>query len=107
MSRSFGDIEAKNPKFGGMPNVLISTPDIKSVKLTEDIDFIVLGCDGIFDQMSNEEVVESVWITNRESKMKSVNSSSFTSFTFLISSLNLSRNNFFTSKESATLTPSL
>ncbi len=72
MSRSFGDIEAKNPKFGGMPNVLISTPDIKSVKLTEDIDFIVLGCDGIFDQMSNEEVVESVWITNRESKMKNV-----------------------------------
>ena len=26
-----------------------------------DHDFIVLGCDGIFDKMSNKEVVDVVW----------------------------------------------
>lgn len=28
--RTFGDIEAKLPKYGGNPKVVISTPEIKS-----------------------------------------------------------------------------
>ena len=43
MTRTFGDVEAKDPRFGGNPNVVISTPDIKSFKITKDHDFIVLG----------------------------------------------------------------
>ena len=44
VSRSFGDIEAKLIKTGGNPNVVISTPDITSFKLSSEIDFIILGC---------------------------------------------------------------
>ena len=43
MTRTFGDVEAKDPRFGGNPNVVIPTPDIKSFKITKDHDFIVLG----------------------------------------------------------------
>ena len=55
-----------------MSNVLISTPDIVTVKYNEDIDFIVLGCDGIFDQMTNKEVIDSIWMTTKEAKTKNI-----------------------------------
>ncbi len=44
VSRSFGDVEAKTYRLGGLPNVLIATPEIKVFKLEDDIDFIILGC---------------------------------------------------------------
>ena len=53
VSRTFGDMEAKLAKFGGNPKVVIAEPEIKSFKITKDHDFIVLGCDGIFDKMNN------------------------------------------------------
>ena len=49
-----------------MQGVLIANPDVFTVKITEDMDFLVLGCDGIFDQLSNKEVVESVWMSTKE-----------------------------------------
>ena len=53
-------------KFGGTPGVLIANPDIYTLKITNDIDFIVMACDGIFDQISNNEAVESVWISSKQ-----------------------------------------
>ena len=53
VSRTFGDIEAKRRKYGGNPNVVVASPDIVSFKVEETYDFIVLGCDGIFDKLSS------------------------------------------------------
>ena len=39
-----GDIEAKHPKYGGNPNVLIAVPEINSFDITANHDFIFLGC---------------------------------------------------------------
>jgi protein phosphatase PTC2/3 len=33
VSRTFGDIEAKHPKYGGNPKVIICNPEIVSFKL--------------------------------------------------------------------------
>ena len=44
VSRSFGDICAKDSRFGGNPQVLISLPDIRQVTLTHKMDFILIGC---------------------------------------------------------------
>lgn len=41
--RTFGDIEAKIPRYGGNPNVVIAEPEIRSFKITDDMDFILLG----------------------------------------------------------------
>jgi protein phosphatase 2C family protein 2/3 len=41
---------------------VIATPEITSYKLLENQhDFIMVGCDGIFDKMSTEEVIKEVW----------------------------------------------
>ena len=62
VSRTIGDIEAKSVQFGGNPQVIIPLPDVFSFDLEKiDIDFIVLGCDGIYDQLSNEEILDSGW----------------------------------------------
>lgn len=61
VSRTFGDAEAKLPQHGGNPNVIIATPEIKFFRLLPEYDFIVLGCDGIFDKLTNREVISSIW----------------------------------------------
>jgi serine/threonine protein phosphatase PrpC len=37
-------------------------------KLKPDTDFIVLGCDGIFDKLDNEDTSECVWKTVKDLK---------------------------------------
>ena len=59
--RTFGDPEAKLAQFGGNPNVIIAAPEIKSFEITENHDFILLGWDGIFDKLSNQDAVKWVW----------------------------------------------
>ena len=44
VSRTFGDIEAKREKYGGNPNVVIHTPEIKEFKIDSKMDFLLLGC---------------------------------------------------------------
>mgnify|MGYP002622141272 CR=1 FL=1 len=62
VSRTIGDIEAKSVQFGGNPQVIIPLPDVFIFDLQKDnIDFIILGCDGIYDQLSNEEILDSGW----------------------------------------------
>ena len=57
VSRTFGDIEAKRQKYGGNPRVVIAKPDIKQFKIEDNYDFMVLGCDGVFDKLTNLQVV--------------------------------------------------
>jgi hypothetical protein len=39
-----GDIEAKNPKLGGNPFVLISCPDVFEFEILPNYDFLLIGC---------------------------------------------------------------
>ena len=60
VSRTFGDIEAKVEKYGGKKGVIIPMPDIYEIELNNEFDFMVIGCDGIFDVLNNEELFE-IW----------------------------------------------
>lgn len=42
--RSFGDVEAKSEKHGGNPLVIIAEPEVQMLRLSDDYDFIVMGC---------------------------------------------------------------
>lgn len=69
VSRTFGDIEAKLRRFGGNPNVVVCVPEIKAFKIEESQhDFVILGCDGIFDRLSNREAVQAVWNSVKDNK---------------------------------------
>ena len=68
VSRTFGDIEAKKVELGGNPNVVVATPDIKAFKIKDSHDCILLGCDGIFDKMSNKDCIDTIWQTVRKTQ---------------------------------------
>uniref|UniRef100_A0A914P108 protein-serine/threonine phosphatase n=1 Tax=Panagrolaimus davidi TaxID=227884 RepID=A0A914P108_9BILA len=58
LSRALGDFAFKrnNTKLP-KDQVVTAYPDISSCELTKDVEFIVIACDGIWDCMSNDEVV--------------------------------------------------
>ncbi|SCM06779.1 protein phosphatase PPM1, putative [Plasmodium chabaudi adami] len=55
--RGFGSFDKKtNEKLKG----LICEPDIFQIKLTDDDEFLIICCDGIFDVMTSQEAVNTV-----------------------------------------------
>lgn len=68
VSRAIGDVEAKLEKYSGNPNVLIGDPEIHQLNFDESHDFIMIGCDGIFDKLENEEISDVIWKTRKNSE---------------------------------------
>ena len=58
VSRALGDWDMKLPK--GAPSPLIAEPEFRQVVLTEDDEFLIIGCDGIWDVMSSQHAVDLV-----------------------------------------------
>ncbi|XP_071455180.1 probable protein phosphatase 2C T23F11.1 [Hetaerina americana] len=61
LSRALGDFMfKKNEKKKPEEQIVTAYPDIEVRELTSDWEFVLLACDGIWDVMSNEEVVDFV-----------------------------------------------
>lgn len=61
LSRALGDFVFKrNEKKSAKDQIVTAFPDVQSRDLTDDLEFIVIACDGIWDVLSNEEVVDFV-----------------------------------------------
>lgn len=61
LARAIGDMELKQNKF--LPpekQIITACPDINVVELCEDDEFLVLACDGVWDVMSSQEVVNFI-----------------------------------------------
>lgn len=61
VSRTVGDIEAKLEKYDGNPNVVIADPDVTAFEIKDNHDFIVIGCDGVFDKLSSKDAIHIGW----------------------------------------------
>ena len=59
--RTIGDLNVKKKEYGGLPGNIIATPEIFIYDYFPTQDFMIMGCDGIFDDLSNEEIVEAAW----------------------------------------------
>ena len=63
VSRTVGDAEGKIEELGGNPNVIVPIPDIFCFDLEkDDIDFFILGCDGIYDQLYTKDIFKCFWL---------------------------------------------
>ena len=56
VSRSFGDVAHKS----GEPPVLTATPEVRIQNVTEEDEFVVLGCDGLWDALSARVVANFI-----------------------------------------------
>lgn len=62
LSRSLGDLKYKtNKTLKPEEQPITANPDIKVVDLTPEDDFIIMGCDGIWEIKSNEEMVDYIY----------------------------------------------
>ena len=41
--------------------MIVCEPEIRCFKIESNFDFILIGCDGIFDRLNNREIVNQVW----------------------------------------------
>jgi len=57
---------------GGKENVVSCEPEISSHEIEADDDFVLLASDGIFDTMSNNEIIETIFETLRYFKQRSI-----------------------------------
>jgi protein phosphatase 1G len=61
LSRSLGDLEYKqNKRLPPEEQMITAYPDLVVEPLTNDINFIILACDGIWDCMTNQEICDFV-----------------------------------------------
>jgi len=59
LSRALGDLQYKRAAGLKLEEQMItSMPDILKQKLGQDYDFIVMGCDGIYDTLTTKQIVE-------------------------------------------------
>lgn len=61
VSRTFGDIAAKHPSLEGIPGVVSAEPDVVELNITDELDYILLACDGVFDRLDNEYINTLIW----------------------------------------------
>ncbi|KAH0928148.1 hypothetical protein HID58_013875 [Brassica napus] len=60
VTRALGDWDMKRTPRGSSKSPLISEPEIKQTTLTEDDEFLVMACDGIWDVLTSQEAVSIV-----------------------------------------------
>ncbi|XP_064637013.1 probable protein phosphatase 2C T23F11.1 [Lineus longissimus] len=61
LSRALGDfVFKKNNKKRAEEQIVTAYPDVTTCEITDDLEFLVLACDGIWDVLSNQEVVDFV-----------------------------------------------
>ena len=66
-------LKLKKSQFGGNENVVVPFPDIFCYNLKNDnIDFLLLGCDGIYDQMSSDEILDCAWMIFNNNNNKEI-----------------------------------
>ena len=61
LTRGFGDLEYKqNKKLKPEEQMITANPDIKEVNFEDGIEFVIIGCDGIWDCLKNQEACDFV-----------------------------------------------
>ena len=69
LTRGLGDLEYKgNKKLKPEEQIITANPDILIEDLTKDIDFVIVGCDGIWDCLTNQQACD--FVLNRINKEK-------------------------------------
>jgi serine/threonine protein phosphatase PrpC len=69
LTRSIGDLKYKSrDHLTPEEQAITANPDTYCLDITDDIDFIIMGCDGIWEKKSNEEMV--AWVYDKLKQQK-------------------------------------
>ena len=69
LTRGFGDLEYKqNKNLKPEDQMITANPDINVEDFSKDMDFVIIGCDGIWDCLTNQEACDFVSKRLKENK---------------------------------------
>jgi serine/threonine protein phosphatase PrpC len=68
LTRALGDLKYKTKDLPPEEHPITANPDVYEYEMPEDLDFVLMGCDGIWERKSNEEMVEWVYSKLGENK---------------------------------------
>lgn len=61
LSRALGDFEYKmNKTLPAEEQMVTALPDVRSTRLQEGDEFLLLACDGIYDVMENQQAIDFI-----------------------------------------------
>ncbi|KAJ4794063.1 Protein phosphatase 2C-like protein [Rhynchospora pubera] len=61
LARAIGDMEFKHNKFlSAEKQIVTCNPDINSIDITDEDEFLILACDGIWDCMTSQQLVDFI-----------------------------------------------
>ena len=69
VSRTIGDYYCKLPELGGIKGTVSPEPCINILKIDEKSDFLLMGCDGIFDRLDNDRIFKKIWEYKKQGKI--------------------------------------
>lgn len=73
LSRSLGDLEYKTvPNLSPERQAVTAYPDVKTMILTPEDDFLVMCCDGIWDILSSQECVDFIYARKEAKSLKTI-----------------------------------
>ncbi len=62
VARAFGDYHFKTrTDLGAHQQLVTAVPDVRTVEIEDDIDFLVVASDGVWDIMTNQQVVDFIF----------------------------------------------
>ena len=67
--RTIGDFYAKIPHLGGLVNAVSSRPCVNILRADEKSDFLIMGCDGIYDRLDNDQILKKIWEYKKRGKV--------------------------------------
>jgi serine/threonine protein phosphatase PrpC len=71
LSRSLGDLQyKKNPSLKPEEQKITAAPEIKKIEFEKDFDFIVMGCDGIYDTLTSQQIVDTFYTEFKKNPRK-------------------------------------
>ena len=62
LSRALGDMQYKKDKTQKPEHHMITAyPEVSKLKITKDLDFLVIGCDGVWEEKTNQQILDFIY----------------------------------------------
>ena len=68
VARTIGDFYAKLPELGGKKGLVSSDPCVNVLRIDDKSDFLIMGCDGIYDRLDNDRIFKKIWEYKKKGK---------------------------------------
>ena len=57
------------PELGGLVGAVSYKPCVNILRIDDKSDFLIMGCDGIYDRLNNDQILKKIWEYKKKGKV--------------------------------------